>query len=204
MRPARASRSPRTVPYSVCRSTGARSKLPQTRPWCKRGAGFSSITGVLLLILVYSLDAATMVADRAITGRAAWLIHEGLGRRLGLRPLRLAAMLALAALVLVFSPRLGARDGPEADTDAQPVAFERVAAIIHERCANCHAADPSYAGYARPPAGVVLETPAQIRDQRQAIDRVAVQSRYMPLANITGMTDAERQTLATWVAAGGD
>lgn len=142
-----------------------------------------------------------MKPNRATPAHAAGQVHEGLG----FRSLRLAATVAVAALVvLTLSPRLAARDGPDADTQAPPVAFERAVAIIQERCANCHAANPSYAGYARPPAGVVLETPAQIREQRQAIDRTAVQSRYMPLANITGITDTERQTLASWIAAARD
>ena len=46
----------------------------------------------------------------------------------------------------------------------------------------------------------MLETAAQIEDAASLIRSVAVDSQAMPLGNATGMTQAERDTLARWLA----
>jgi uncharacterized membrane protein len=48
--------------------------------------------------------------------------------------------------------------------------------------------------------GIVLDTPAEIESQASLIRAVAVDSDAMPLGNATGMTSAERSTLARWLA----
>ena len=48
------------------------------------------------------------------------------------------------------------------------------------------------------PAGVLLDTPARIESQAQRIYDQAVKLKAMPLGNVTGITDAERATLAAW------
>jgi uncharacterized membrane protein len=75
-----------------------------------------------------------------------------------------------------------------------------VQAIIANRCTPCHALRPTQPGYSAPPAGIVLETRAQIEAAAPLIGSVAVDSAAMPLANATGMTQAERGTLARWLA----
>ena len=46
----------------------------------------------------------------------------------------------------------------------------------------------------------MLETAAQIEQYAPLIKTVAVDSHAMPLGNATGMTQAERDTLARWFA----
>ncbi|WP_440997351.1 urate hydroxylase PuuD [Arhodomonas sp. SL1] len=116
-----------------------------------------------------------------------------------------ASALAFAAVAIAASPALhepftGGPNGPSAAV-TEEVASAEIQGIIQSRCTACHAEEPSFAGYASPPAGVVLETPAEIRRQREAIARVAVDSDYMPLANITEMTEDERRRLGAWIAA---
>ncbi len=48
-----------------------------------------------------------------------------------------------------------------------------------------------------PPAGVVLETPEQVLRQVEQIKQV-VANGYMPLGNVTQMTDEERTEIANW------
>ena len=67
------------------------------------------------------------------------------------------------------------------------------------RCVSCHAAQPTQAGFAQPPKGVMLET-AEQRLQHAAKIAETVASRYMPIGNLTGMTDAERAAVADWHA----
>ena len=49
------------------------------------------------------------------------------------------------------------------------------------------------------PRGVVLETREQIVDQADAVEEQAVRTKAMPLGNVTGMTDEERETLGAWL-----
>jgi uncharacterized membrane protein len=48
----------------------------------------------------------------------------------------------------------------------------------------------------------MLDTPARIAQMAPNIYAQAVVSRAMPLGNATGITEAERQALASWVRAG--
>ena len=75
--------------------------------------------------------------------------------------------------------------------------LQQVRAIIGMRCVECHSAKPSQAGFASAPAGIMFDTPAEIRAHGAQIKQV-VASRYMPLGNLTKMTDAERAAIAAW------
>ena len=85
---------------------------------------------------------------------------------------------------------------------AQAPQFAQVERIVIERCAGCHADKPTYAGFATAPAGVLLQTPQQIRAQAQKIWQQTVQTRAMPIGNLTQITDEERAVLDAWFAAG--
>jgi uncharacterized membrane protein len=78
--------------------------------------------------------------------------------------------------------------------------FAAVQAIIANRCAPCHSLTPTRPGYSSPPAGIVLTSAAQIRADAALIRTTAVDTHAMPLANATGMTQDERDTLARWLA----
>ncbi|HTP99835.1 MAG TPA: urate hydroxylase PuuD [Casimicrobiaceae bacterium] len=80
--------------------------------------------------------------------------------------------------------------------------FADVQKIVAQRCAPCHAAKPTQAGFNDPPKGVVLDTPEAIVTNAQKINEQAVLTQAMPIGNLTGMTDAERAVLAGWLAAG--
>jgi uncharacterized membrane protein len=81
-------------------------------------------------------------------------------------------------------------------------AFVDVERIVAARCAPCHAARPTQAGFNDPPKGLVLDSRAAILANAQKINEQSVLSKAMPLGNLTGMTDPERATLGAWVAAG--
>jgi uncharacterized membrane protein len=80
--------------------------------------------------------------------------------------------------------------------------FAQVQAIVAQRCVSCHAEKPSQPGFAVAPKNVMLDTPERIGANVQKIYEQAVTTRAMPIGNLTGMTDAERSTLAAWIAAG--
>ena len=113
-------------------------------------------------------------------------------------PIPLAAGLALLGIGLAAKP---GGPGPAART-GPPVSLARAEAIVQQRCVPCHSSTPSRPGYASAPLGIELDTAAEIARQADAIRRVAVDSRAMPLGNATGMTDGERATLGRWLAQG--
>lgn len=75
--------------------------------------------------------------------------------------------------------------------------MQAVTNILHERCAACHAAKPSQAGFTAPPAGIRLDNDLDIRLHHIKIKQ-AVASKYMPLANLTKMSDEERLLISQW------
>lgn len=77
------------------------------------------------------------------------------------------------------------------------ISIEQVQPIIQTRCVACHASEPSQPGFNAPPAGLAYDTSEQILQQMHRIQEV-VASGYMPLGNITRMTDEERASIARW------
>ncbi len=80
--------------------------------------------------------------------------------------------------------------------------FAAVHRVINERCTVCHAAAPSSPLLSAAPAGVMFDTPEQIRLQAAKIHAQAVASQIMPLGNMTNMTQEERDLLGAWIDKG--
>jgi len=104
------------------------------------------------------------------------------------------AALGALALAVVIAPS-------RPDTTAG-YTFTEVQRIVGDRCVSCHAQKPRHDGFAVAPKGLLLETPAQIIANAHKINEQTVVTRAMPIGNLTQMTDAERATLAAWIAAG--
>ena len=106
----------------------------------------------------------------------------------------------LAGLGVIFS--LGIFLSPVKEKSQGEVKFEDVRKIVDARCANCHAAKPTFQGLAEPPKGIMLDTPERIRTQAAQIHAQTVLARAMPPGNLTQMTDAERDVLGRWLRSG--
>jgi uncharacterized membrane protein len=115
------------------------------------------------------------------TGRTVWAIP-------------VTAALAAFALAVVIAPAQ--------QHAAKTFTVAEVQRIVSVRCAACHAERPMQEGFASAPKGIALETAAQIAANAQKINEQAVVTKAMPIGNLTQMTDAERATLAAWIAAG--
>ena len=110
-----------------------------------------------------------------------------------------AGVALLLALAIALAPKAPVASAAQADPAAQ---FAQVQTIIAQRCASCHAAHPTQPGFATAPAGVLLDSAAQIHQNAPRIYQQAVQLKAMPLANLTNITDAERAQLGAWFEAG--
>ncbi|HKE89645.1 MAG TPA: urate hydroxylase PuuD [Gemmatimonadales bacterium] len=125
-----------------------------------------------------------------------WFNLRNAGRRNGwLLP---AAVAGLVVLAVATAPR-GGGAGP---TSGPAASFAEVRVVIAQRCASCHSRAPTYPGIPAAPAGVMFDTPAEIQAKAQRILDRAVTTKTMPLGNLTGITDAERDVLRRWVSAG--
>ncbi|MBT3833903.1 MAG: hypothetical protein HOF53_20810 [Gammaproteobacteria bacterium] len=71
-------------------------------------------------------------------------------------------------------------------------------ALIDAHCAVCHSQTPTQPGFVVPPAGILMDDRDVIL---QSADQMltAGQTNYMPLGNLTGMTDDERAELVSWL-----
>ena len=88
------------------------------------------------------------------------------------------------------------------DTGLPPVPWAQVQTIIEARCTSCHASKPTNPAFAAPPAGMIFDTPSHVVAHKDRILVRAVDTKTMPLGNLTGMTDDERATLGRWIAEG--
>jgi uncharacterized membrane protein len=123
------------------------------------------------------------------------LRHKG---RIEWRYPAIGVALLLAVAVAIAPPKPAAM-AAGADPAAQ---FAQVKAIVDQRCVACHSARPTQPGFATAPAGIVLDTPDQIRQRAAQIHQQVVELKAMPIGNLTNMTDAERARIAAWFAAG--
>jgi uncharacterized membrane protein len=109
--------------------------------------------------------------------------------------------LPVAGGVLLVALVLALRPAPVDPTSGEPVAFTTIRTIVAERCAACHAERPDWVGFAQAPKGIALETPEQIL-AHAAKNAETIASGYMPLGNLTGITEEERRLFALWYAQG--
>jgi uncharacterized membrane protein len=126
----------------------------------------------------------------------AWVRHffnlRHLGRTVWAIPA--TAAIALAVLAILIRPQ------GESAAGTATVRFSQVTRIVDERCTACHSQHPTKASTA--PRGIKFDTAQEIKAQASGIEQQAVQTRTMPLGNVTGMTQAERDLLGRWIAQG--
>jgi uncharacterized membrane protein len=126
-----------------------------------------------------------------------WFVarHKPQGRQ-GLAAALPAALgvLTLAGVVVALAPE---RTPLEGTIDAA-----QIHAIVEQRCVPCHSTHPAAKfGFNAPPNGIVLESLDQLRAHLPEVQK-QVSLRAMPLGNLTGMTDTERQALLMWIGHG--
>jgi uncharacterized membrane protein len=88
------------------------------------------------------------------------------------------------------------------DQVGRHVEFAEVADIVHRRCTPCHSQTPTNELYKTAPNGVTFDTPQQIQTMAPKMKERAVTLKNMPLANMTQMTEPEREALGLWIDQG--
>ena len=102
-----------------------------------------------------------------------------------------AAALILLGIALAVAPSSGGDEGQE-------TSLQTVRSVVEARCASCHSSAPTHPAFAAPPLGIVFDTDEQILADAERIYQQTVVTRVMPIGNLTGMTEDERQVIAGW------
>lgn len=125
------------------------------------------------------------------------LLHAGINN--------LAYPVAGAVLLLIVgwvaAPE-SVKSPSSANTAAQEqgaqISLQRIQEIMDARCIQCHAAQPDKQfGFPSAPAGMLLDTERDVLLHADEIKKV-VANHYMPLGNLTKMTDEEREDIRLW------
>jgi uncharacterized membrane protein len=147
---------------------------------------------------LYAHEHAWLIAV-ALMAIGAWIRHFFNLRHRGNTVWWIPATAAAATLALAIA--IEPDSGPAAGGGAR-VEFSEAQSIVERRCTPCHSSEPTQEGFSAPPAGVRFDTAEQVVGQADAIRRQAVDSRAMPLGNVTRMTDDERELLGAWIEQG--
>jgi uncharacterized membrane protein len=134
----------------------------------------------------------------AFVGLGALVAHVLNLRRQGrdFRPTTALVAATVIGLAVALAPQ------PQGAAGLTAADFPAVRAIFEARCATCHSVHPTREGFTAAPKGVLFDTQAQIvANARRAYEQVVL-TKAMPLGNVTGMTDAERELIGRWVRSG--
>ncbi|MEX2323505.1 MAG: urate hydroxylase PuuD [Acidimicrobiia bacterium] len=120
-----------------------------------------------------------------------WFNLRGQGHlNVWILPAAVAGMIALAVVTV-----------PQQGGDPPTEVPDEIMSIIDARCASCHSRTTTQAGFTEAPKGIVFDTKEDALPFAITIGRV-VDNGFMPLGNITAMTDEERQRVTDWAFGG--
>ncbi|MEH6388406.1 MAG: urate hydroxylase PuuD [Pseudomonas profundi] len=120
------------------------------------------------------------------------LRHHGITRP----SILVISALLTAILIWLVAPTRDATDGSTGGS----VSDDRVLSLLNNHCVACHSTAPAHPAFQAPPAGIVLDQLAALRQHEAKVRQSAVDTHYMPLGNVTGMTDEERGELGQWLS----
>jgi uncharacterized membrane protein len=138
---------------------------------------------------------AMTVAGAAIR---TWFVARHRAHERGGKTSPAPALLGLATLLATIAA-LAPREG--SGLTATTSDFAQVAPIFVRRCQPCHASTPSQPGFATAPAGVLLDTREHILASLSRT-QLQLETRAMPIGNLTAMTDEERAIVLAWIRNG--
>lgn len=113
-----------------------------------------------------------------------------------------AATVALVALTAPAKLQGMSGNPAPARADGPAPSYAEVQAVVLARCIACHSTAPRIASFGSAPGGVNFETPGTLHRYARRIQERVVETRTMPLGNMTNMTEEERALLARWIAHG--
>jgi uncharacterized membrane protein len=116
---------------------------------------------------------------------------------------RLSTTPALAAAVILAG--CGGGSDSDAKSSSKAADFAEVKQIVERRCQACHSQKPTHEDYkdlGLPVASLDLGDDNNILTLKRVIYQRVVEVKDMPAQNATGMTQEERDRIASWYDAG--
>ena len=142
---------------------------------------------LLILLILFGMSFRhAMIAKTSIARRLAWI----------------PTVATLGGLVALTSWPVSSAPTAAGSGHSAHVPFREIHAIVHTRCLACHSAHPLDKTFGASPGGFSLDNPLALAERLDKVYQRVVQTKTMPLANKTGMTDQERETFATWLSQG--
>ncbi len=92
-------------------------------------------------------------------------------------------------------------DATETTSAAEAATYARVKPILDRNCGICHSARPTMPSYAKAPDGVTFDSAMDLARYAARVLVMATKTDQMPPGNMTGMTEADRATLAAAIEA---
>lgn len=117
--------------------------------------------------------------------------------------MRLTTTPALAAAVILAGCGGGSDSGAKSSSEAPD--FAEVKQIVERRCFACHSKEPTHEDFKDigvPAASLYLDDEQNILTLKRVIYQRVVEVKDMPAQNATGMTQEERDRIASWYQAG--
>jgi uncharacterized membrane protein len=108
-----------------------------------------------------------------------------------------ASAIMTIALIWVIAPTPATSGGGAGNA---AVSDDTVTTIVETHCVACHAESPAHPGFQSAPAGIKLDDLSLLAEHNGKVRQSAVNTHYMPLGNMTGMTEEEREQLGVWLS----
>ena len=124
------------------------------------------------------------------------LKHQGVNKPSVL----ISGIAAFFALMLAIAPWPSSSVNAQNELQAS-ISDAQAWDIINKHCTQCHSETPTSKLFQTAPLGFKLDSLADVKKASALIHTRAVITKDMPLANMTKMTDAEREMLSTWLSA---
>jgi len=105
-------------------------------------------------------------------------------------PIVIAALI-IVAMAIAMAPKSRART-------SAALSLDDIRPVIEHRCVTCHSAEPTHIAFPAAPAGVMFDSEAQILADADRIYQQTVVTRAMPIGNLTGISEEERQMIDAW------
>jgi uncharacterized membrane protein len=132
---------------------------------------------------------------------SAWIRHFFNLKHVGKNKPSILISGAIAMLMLtlwVSWPHNSTSTTSAQQVQATTVSDEQVHTLIKTHCVGCHSATPIDDTFKVAPLGLVLDSLEQIKQRAAPVYLRTSQTKDMPFLNKTGMTEDERQIIATW------
>lgn len=108
----------------------------------------------------------------------------------------------LLAVMVMTRPQAAAAPASAAYSKLARVSFDEVQTILQARCVTCHSTHATHPMFPVAPNGVLLDSAENIAKHAARVFVRTVETKTMPLGNLTGITEDERTQIGAWFAQG--